>query len=181
MSVLSKKWLASFEEAQSIVLQARIKSNEDYMRWDNKPANMPYNLKNAYGDKIRSYKDFFKKKIPSLAKTIVILNENNLLTLSQFNKWDDVERKKNNIPKSILVSYGFHNYQELLGNEKPRSFSKQKEWMITNTNLKSSMSFNQWMKDGNRPSFISSRPDRIFGNKGTNEWTSWKDFLTNNK
>jgi hypothetical protein len=172
---LKKPWLVEYNAAKEIVKAYGIKTYYEYENWPARPRELPANPRITYKKDWEGARLFFETSRPDLQELKEILIENDITTHSKYVSWEG--KKKFHLPSNLLPAYGefgFTTIGELLGKEKPRSFKDQKNW-IKNKGLKSSMEFNDWSMRKLRPTFISSRPDRMF--KETGEWKGWANFL----
>ena len=174
---MPKKITISYEEGKELVNANNIKTLREYNDWDKrKSLGLPSIPASTYRNSgWLGAKYFFGTLKPSLQEVRGILENNNIRNHTGYINWD--KKKEFHLPSNLGFAYkeeGFINIPELLGVEGERCFSKQRVWIHKNTDLKSSMEFNKWVTKGNRPSFISSRPDRKFKGLG---WSGWDDFL----
>lgn len=107
----------------------------------------------------------------------------NLKNSKDWSAWRKIYAKKLSIPTNPNVAYKGKGWIDLphwltgKSAEKSNSlpFPEARAYMHKQ-NLKSQRDWQKWCKDGNRPSFIPSNPDKVYEANG---WLGFSDFLGN--
>lgn len=174
---MPKKIQINYKEAKKIVSDNGIRSLKSYNEWEERESlGLPAYPRFTYmGIGWSSSKDFFiKPRRPNLQGVKLLLEEHNIKSHTEYTKWD--KKQEYGLPSNLYSCYkkeGFTNVDSLLGVEH-KSLNEQSVWMQANTDVRSHTGFIKWSKEGNRPSFISSNPNKKFLNMG---WDGWLKFL----
>lgn len=103
------------------------------------------------------------------------LRSQNLGSKKEWQQWCKGGERPPNIPSHPERTYkntGWVSWHDFIGNEF-LPFEKAREY-ARSLNLGSEGAWQQWIKDGGRPSNIPSTPDKIYKDK---LWVSWQDWL----
>jgi superfamily II DNA or RNA helicase len=192
-------WLP-LEEARAIVVQQGFKRGADFYAWRKRPANIPSNPRDAYGDAWLGMKYFLgvgpakessrpKTRTPLLefaaAKQLAqgLMRQYGITSQPQWNVWVKTADKPPEIPADPYSAYsgkGWNGWADWFGrdasrasgHEKVRSFLDARKF-ARSLGLKSDDGWRAWAKT-NRPDDIPYSPDSRYAGEG---WIGWPDFL----
>lgn len=166
----------SIKEASKITQKAGITTAEQYVKWKERPINMPLRPDLTYKKRgvWKNWMSFLGKEIVNYEKFKAIIKRHNIKTWTQFENSD--LRDKYNLPKSPYIYYKMDGYKGFKKICEPSSklltYKKACEYLV-----KKMKDINKWSdfeKWKDRPEFIPSKPPTYY----KDDWVSWKKFLT---
>src|SRR6188472_2826162 len=96
----------------------------------------------------------------------------NFKNMKEFRKWKQRPPDIPSHPETAYVKEGWKDWGDFLGTE-PWPFEKAREY-VHELKLKGKEEWYEYCKSGKKPDFIPTRPDKVYRNKG---WEDWPDFL----
>ena len=184
-------WM-SFQDAKAFIQTIKLTSMRHFQKWSKsgkRPKNFPSTPQRIYSKEWTNWGDFLgtrnisnhKKEWMSFQKARTFIQNLEIRSKEQFQKWSKSEQRPKNFPKHPERTYKeeWTNWGDFLGTG--NISNKKKEWMsfqkaktfIQKQGLKNRTEFEKWNKSGKRPKNFPSRPDRAYKGK----WTNWPDFL----
>ena len=196
----AKKYL-SFNEARNFVHKLKLKSTDEwfeYCKSGDKPDNIPTSAHNIYKHNgWLSFSDWVGTKpnyfgFLSLEELKIKIQPFNLKTQNDYKTWW-AKHKEVNIPSKPDKTYenngwvSWNAFFNITENERKQYVSKSKIdgrgylnydaaiKFVHKLNLKNQKEWQSYVKSGNKPKNIHSKPERFY--KNTSEWKSWGEWL----
>ena len=164
----------SYHEAQEIVQQAGIKSNQEYKRWKERPSNIPANPNDVYKNDWNSWGEYLgtgnvrEKDFLSYKEAQEIVQQAGIETQKEYFSWKE---RPNNIPTTPNRTYKneWNGWGEYLGTDFLSYHEAQK--IVQKAGIKTKTEYKRWKE---RPNNIPSNPNDVY----KNDWNSWGEFLS---
>ena len=195
LSPRQKHLFLNFDDAKNIIHRLNLKSETEWRKYKSKnslPAGIPKTPEKFYIDKWRGWPDFLgTKNISNKLKSTSFRSFKdarkyshslNLKTQKEWRSFVKTEDKPEDIPSNPEKTYarkgwkGFPDWLGVLPKGPAATFStfEEAKRFAKTLNIKSSSEWRAWLKSGNRPPHIPSKPYKSYKDKG---WVSWEDFL----
>jgi len=203
MQEMTRKKFLEFEEARAIVRRAELKNHKQWEQWcrdGHRPSDIPSHPDQTYSDKgWLSWRDWLGhgEGLPPVGTFLefeearALVRKAELKNKEQWEQWCRVGHRPYDIPSLPNQTYkdkGWLSWPDWLGygvgRPKCRSMQEmtRKKFLefeearaiVRRAELKKVKEWQQWCRDGHRPSNIPSNPDVTYSDKG---WLSWRDWL----
>ena len=170
-----------FEEAREYARSLNLKTQIEWQKWSKsgmRPSNIPGNPAVTYKNKgwLR-WGDFLGNNFLPFEEAREYTRSLKFISSTKWKEWSKSGMRPSNIPGNPAVTYknkGWKSWGDFLGNEF-LPYEEAREF-VRSLNLKNKRDWEEWSKNGMRPSNIPSTPNEIYKDKG---WKSWADFLGN--
>ena len=168
-----------FEEAREYARSLNLKNQIEWQKWSKsgmRPSNIPGNPDKTYKNKgwLR-WGDFLGNNFLPFEEAREYTRSLKFISSTKWKEWSKSGMRPSNIPGNPAVTYknkGWKSWGDFLGNNF-LPFEEAREY-TRSLNLKNKRDWEEWSKNGMRPSNIPSTPNEVYKDKG---WKSWADFL----
>ena len=183
-----------FDEARDYVKSLGIKSSKEWQDWSKsgqRPPDIPSDPDQVYKEEgWQSWGDFLGYRPGYVAgewrsfdTARDYVRSLGLKSKSEWEEWRRSGERPPDIPSSpdrVYKDEGWLSYGDFLGYSNEgnvagewRSFEEARDY-ARSLGFKSQKEWHEWIKSGERPQDVPSRPDQVYKEKG---WKSWGDFL----
>lgn len=170
-SRIAKKFL-SYEKACVVVAKSGIKTAAEYLKWRERPSNIPFMPNNTYsGRGWDGWKKYLCQDLVSLELLSELIKSHGIQTKKELGESVLVELY--NIPANLSLYYskqGYTTFRDLtdsrfLSYEGAKAYIKKNHPHITNST--------KWKQWDLRPAYIPYDPVKTY----SDDWGGWSDFL----
>ena len=177
----------TFDQAKSFVQSLNFSSSNEWRKFSksgNKPSDIPTTCDTFYKDKgWKGWRDFLglpENEFKTFEQAKLFVRSLNFSSSSEWREYNKSGNKPSDIPSFPERKYkeqGWKGWRDFLGlPENEFKTFEQAKLYIKSIDIKSKTHWEEWSKNGNRPSNIPSNPQRRYKDKG---WKGWKDFFGN--